>query len=65
MRSYKTVFSITLLHNINPIVRDPQNLVGVAKILIKKRIIEKISYERRAFESIAAYLRLYLKINGK
>ena len=39
---------------INPLVTDPLYLVCMAKISISKKegIIEKISYERRAYESV-------------
>ena len=42
------------LYEFNPLVTDPPYLVSVAKIFILKRegIIERISYERRAYESV-------------
>ena len=47
------------LININPLVRDPLYLVGMAKMLIKKKRSSK--YECHVYESVGAYLRLYLK----
>ena len=45
------LLSHTLL--LNPLVTDPLYLVCMAKILtLKKGIIEKISYERHAYESV-------------
>ena len=43
-----------LYYDINPLLADPLYLVCMAKILILKKegIIEKISYERRACESV-------------
>ena len=43
-----------LMFNINPLVAYPQYLVCMAKISILKKegIIENISYERRAYDSV-------------
>ena len=41
------------MNNLNPLVTGPLYLVCMAKILIlKKGIIEKISYEHHAYESV-------------
>ena len=56
---------------INPLVTDPLYLVYMTKTSISKKdgIIEKISYERRAYESVDDRLKPLLgyvsKINGK
>ena len=62
---------ITLCEILNPLVADPLYLVYVWQkfsILKKEGMIEKISYERRAYESvedIGAPLRLYLENQRK
>ena len=61
----------TAINSIYPLVRDPQYLLWMTKIFILKKegVIEKNSYDRRAYESvdyIGAYVRLYLKkLTGK
>ena len=46
--------NLYIVYQFNPLVTDPLYLVCMAKISILKKegIIEKISYERRAYESV-------------